>query len=193
MPGVKHKMLDAGFTLVELMLVMALMITLVAFIAPTLGHSFKQRGLDQEATRLLALTEYARDEAVSQGVPTQVWIDQVKGSYGAEAMPGYDGDKQNAGAAPAQGAQGSQAPVVTGVLAKQYSLPDDVHFDTDKSSHTTAEGQTQVIQFDPDGSPTEGTGVASIRIVDKDNVSVQLTLSGDGWGYQITKGDANAR
>ena len=176
----------AAFTLVELILVMAVMITLLAFIAPTLEHSFKQRALDQEALRLLALTEYARDEAVSQGMPTQVWIDPVKGNYGAEAMPGYDADKGDTGIATTQGTPD------TGVRAKQYSLPDDVHFDTAKSTRLTAEGYVQVIQFDPDGAPTASTGINYIRITNKDNGSALLTLSTDGWGYEITKEDPNA-
>ncbi len=179
-----------GFTLLELIIVMAVMVTLLAVIAPTLRNSFRQRGLDDEAVRLLAVTEYARDEAVSQGIPTQVWIDPVKGNYGAEAMPGYDGNKTSAASEPA----GSQAKgaAITGVQAKEYSLPTDEHFDAAKSTHVTAEGYTQVIQFEPDGSPTPATGIDYVRIVDKDNRTASLALTTDGWGYEITK-DANAQ
>jgi Tfp pilus assembly protein FimT len=176
----------AGFTLVELILVMAVMVTILAFIAPMLRNSFKQRGINQEAVRLLALTEYARNEAVSQGVPTQVWIDPAKGNFGAEAMPGYDGDKESAGPGTAQGATD------TAVRVKEYALPADTHFDTLKSTQRTAEGYVQVIEFNPDGTPTTETGIDSIRIVDKDNNSALLTLTTDGWGYEITKEDPHA-
>jgi prepilin-type N-terminal cleavage/methylation domain-containing protein len=175
-----------GFTLVELILVMVVMVTILAFIAPILGRTFKQRGLDQEAVRMLALTEYGRDEAVSQGVPTQVWIDPIKGNFGVEAMPDYQDDKGNSDATATQGSSQGQ------VREKQFSLPADVHFELSSSTHTTAEGYEQVIQFDPDGTPTTGTGIASIRIVDKDNGSSELTLATDGWSYEITKGGQNA-
>jgi Tfp pilus assembly protein FimT len=168
-----------------LVLVMTIMVVMLAFVAPSLRNSFKHRALDQEATRLLALTEYARDEAVSQGIPTQVWIDSTKGNYGAEEVPGFDGDKIDPSAAQVKGAP------VSGVLATEYSLPDDVHFNVAKTSHLTPEGYTQVIQFDPDGSPTPSTGIDSVKIVDKDNNTAMLTLTTDGWGYEIAPEEAN--
>ena len=102
---------SAAFTLVELILVMVVMVTILAFVAPTLGRSFKQRGLDEQAVRMLALTEYGRDEAISEGVPTQVWIDPISGNFGVEAVPGYP-DRE--------------------IRTKQYSLPADVHFELAK-------------------------------------------------------------
>src|ERR1051325_1837454 len=78
-----------GFTLVELILVMALLATLMALAAPSLSRSMRQRNLSQEATRFVALTESARDEAVSQGVPMVVWIDPVGGRFGMGPKTGY--------------------------------------------------------------------------------------------------------
>lgn len=161
----------AAFTLVELILVMIVMVTILAFVAPTLGRTFKQRGLDQQAVQMLALTEYGRNEAISAGVPSEVWIDPIKGNFGVEVVPGYP-DRE--------------------IREKQYALPEDVHFELAKSTNTTAKGYVQAIRFDPDGTPTAGTGIASIRIVDKDNGSSLLTLTTDGWGYEITKGGQNA-
>jgi len=183
----KRTTASAAFTLVELILVMVVMVTILAFIAPTLGRTFKQRGLDQEAVRMLALTEYGRDEAVSQGVPTQVWIDPIKGDFGMEAMPGYQNDKGSSDVTATQGSSQGQ------VHEKQYSLPTDVHFEVAAgSNHTTSKGYVQVIQFDPDGTPATGTGIPSIRIVDKDNGSSELDLTTDGWGYEIIKEGTNA-
>ena len=171
----------------ELILVMALVTLLLGFVAPTMRNSFKQRSLDQEALRLLSVTEYAREEAVSQGIPTQVWLDQQSGSYGAEAVPGYEGDKMDTSLT----SQTAQNTPTTGVLTKEYVLPPELHFDAARTSNATAEGHMQMIQFDPDGSPTASTGITYVHIVNQDNATSTLTLSTDGWGYEITKGNAN--
>ena len=62
-----------------------------------------------------------------------------------------------------------------------------------KSNQLTQEGYVQMIAFDPDGAPTTGTGIASVRIIDKDNNAAQVTLAQDGWGYEFSKEDANAQ
>ena len=54
---------------------MALLCVILGVAAPSLSRSMRQRNLTQEAARLLAATEYARDEAISRGVPMAVWID----------------------------------------------------------------------------------------------------------------------
>lgn len=183
-PGVAR-----AFTLVELLLVMALLVILLAFIAPSLRNSFRQRAVDQEAVRLLAVTEYARNEAVSQGIPTEVWIDPQHGAYGADAVPGYDNDKMDPTTTPTTG--GNSAPI-TGVMAKEYSLPMDAHIEAPGAPHAASNGHSQMIQFDPDGTPTLSTAIDSVRIVDQDNRTSTLTLTTDGWGYEITKEGANA-
>ena len=48
---------------------MALLVTLAAIAVPSLARSMRGHNLDGQADRLLALTEYGRDEAVSQGGP----------------------------------------------------------------------------------------------------------------------------
>jgi len=160
----------AAFTLVELVLVMIVLTTVLAFIAPMLTRSFHQRHLDQEATRLVALTEYGRDEAVSQGVPMVVWVDPEKGDIGLDAATGY---------------------TASDVSKKQYSLNDDLHFEMEKTSLTTKDGRPQLVQFAPDGSP-DLTGIDSIRIVDRFNSAVLVQRTEDGWGYEIAKEGTDA-
>ena len=72
----------AAFTLIELILVMALMLIVIAITAPSLSHFFRGRNLDSEANRFLALTRYARSRAVSEGVPMLLWLDPVQRTYG---------------------------------------------------------------------------------------------------------------
>jgi type II secretion system protein H len=71
-----------GFTLVELILVMALLVVVISLIAPSLSNFFRGRNLDSEARRFLALTRYARSRAVSEGVPMLLWVDPEQRAYG---------------------------------------------------------------------------------------------------------------
>lgn len=78
-----------AFTLIELILVMALLMTVVALVAPRLADFFRGRSLDNEARRLVTLTHYAQSRAVAEGVPMLVWLDEANGRYGLAARPGF--------------------------------------------------------------------------------------------------------
>ena len=78
-----------GFTLIELMLVMAMLLIVLAVAFPSLRNFFRGRNLDSEARRFLSLTRYAQSRAVSEGVPTVLWIDKKQGTYGLQAQTGY--------------------------------------------------------------------------------------------------------
>jgi type II secretion system protein H len=71
-----------GFTLIELILVMSLLVIVIALVAPSLGNFFRGRNLDSESRRFLALTRYARSRAVSEGVPMLLWLDPSQRAYG---------------------------------------------------------------------------------------------------------------
>lgn len=78
-----------AFTLVELMLVMALLTIVISVAAPSLGNFFRGRTLDAEARRLLALTRQGQSRAVSEGVPMILWFDTDERQYGLEEDPSY--------------------------------------------------------------------------------------------------------
>jgi type II secretion system protein H len=165
-----------AFTLVELILVMALLCVILALAAPSLSRSFRERDLTQEATRLLALTEYARDEAVSQGVPMSIWIDPATGHFGAQAMPGYED---------------------AGARGKQFTLIEGLHFDLLGSSPgitkqtapaigTAAIGGNDVAEYLPDGT-LDPSSRTSIRLVDRSNSAIEVEQMKDASGYEIVK------
>jgi type II secretion system protein H len=79
----------AGFTLIELILVMAVIVVMAAVVTPRMADFFRGRALDNEARRFMTLTRYGQNRAVSEGVPMLVWIDEEKRRYGLEAQPGY--------------------------------------------------------------------------------------------------------
>lgn len=79
----------AGFTLIELILVMSILVVVLAVAAPSLSRFFRGRTLDSEATRFLALTRYCQSRAVSEGMPVLLWIDAKQGAYGLQADSSY--------------------------------------------------------------------------------------------------------
>lgn len=86
----------AGFTLIELILVLALLAIVLAVSSPALSRFFKGRGLESEARRFLALTRAAQSRAVSEGVPMVVWLDTKQRNYGLNADKSYVEDDPNA-------------------------------------------------------------------------------------------------
>jgi type II secretion system protein H len=78
-----------GFTLIELILLMALLSIVISLVAPRLAAFFRGRSLDSEARQLLALARHGQSRAVSEGIPMRLWLDTRARTYGLEAEPGY--------------------------------------------------------------------------------------------------------
>jgi prepilin-type N-terminal cleavage/methylation domain-containing protein len=79
----------AAFTLIELILVMAVLAIVLAVSAPALSNFFRGRALDSEARRFVSLTRYGQSRAVSEGVPMILWMKPRLGAYGLQEEPGY--------------------------------------------------------------------------------------------------------
>jgi prepilin-type N-terminal cleavage/methylation domain-containing protein len=84
---------QCAFTLIELVLVMALLVVAVCMVAPRLTNFVRGRALDSEARRLLALTDAGESRAVSEGMPMVLWFNQKQNTCGLEAeTPPKGGD-----------------------------------------------------------------------------------------------------
>jgi type II secretion system protein H len=153
-----------AFTLVELILVMAVLATVMALAAPSLSRSLRNRNLDQEAKRFIALTEYARSEAVSQAVPMIVWIDADGGRFGAEPKAGFTSADNT---------------------KKEYPLNSDVHFDL-TNAPAAQDGLVTAVEFEPDGTP-DPSSMATVQLADRFKNAVAIAKTQDGWGYEIVK------
>lgn len=82
-----------AFTLIELVLVMALLVVAVCMVAPRLSEFIRGRAIDSEARRLLALTDAGESRAVSEGMPMVLWFNQKQNTCGLEAeTPPKGGD-----------------------------------------------------------------------------------------------------
>jgi len=73
----------AGFTLIEMMAVVAIFALLAGFVAPNLAL-LSSRRLQQQAEQISAQLELARQRAVVTGVPHRLAIDLRGGSYWLE-------------------------------------------------------------------------------------------------------------
>ena len=73
----------AAFTLIEMLAVVAIFALLAAFVAPNLGL-ISSRRLQQEAQRISAQLELARQRAIVTGIPHRLAIDLDRGSYWLE-------------------------------------------------------------------------------------------------------------
>ena len=155
-----------GFTLVELIIVMTLLAIVAAIAVPSLSRSMRQRNLDEEATRLLALTEYGRDEAVSQGVPMIVWINAKGQRYGVKPKSGFDSDETR---------------------SREYAMNPDVNVEIDKT--VASGGVVEAMEFAPDGALTTSS-VETVRLVDRAKSAISVARTPDGWSYELVKEQA---
>ena len=82
-----------GFTLIELILVLALLVIITSLAAPAMANFIRGRALDSEARRLMALMHAGQSRAVSEGMPMVLWVDEKQGAYGLQAeTTGQNGD-----------------------------------------------------------------------------------------------------
>jgi type II secretion system protein H len=81
----------SGFTLIELILVLALLVIITSIAVPTMSRFIRGRALDSEAQRMMALMHAAQSRAVSEGAPMMLWLDEKGGAYGFEAETSGEG------------------------------------------------------------------------------------------------------
>jgi prepilin-type N-terminal cleavage/methylation domain-containing protein len=170
-----------AFTLVELILVMALLVMAVSIIMPTMSRFFGARAADSEAKQFMALIHYGQDRAVSEGVTMILWVDSANRAYGLEREPGY----------------GGQDP-----LAVENTLADGLKIDTARStvklpvanSQTgriqtgqVAQGKNRLpaIYFLPDGAVNSAMSVSGVSIQNANDPPVWIALSGSQLSYGI--------
>jgi type II secretion system protein H len=84
---------NRAFTLIELILVLALLVVITSIAAPAVSRFVRGRALDSEARRLSALMHAAQARAVSEGAPMMLWVNAPTGAYGMSAeTSGQNGD-----------------------------------------------------------------------------------------------------
>ena len=153
-----------GFTFIELILVMALLVAMISLSAPMLSSFFRGRTLDGEARRLLALTRAGQSRAVSEGFPMLLWVDAGLRSYGLEQeMPPRDGDGK----------------------AQEFTLDESLRMEVAKSASLPVRGKPlPAIRFLPDGTVDE-VSPTSVSLAGMDESKLWLVLATNRVNYEI--------
>jgi Tfp pilus assembly protein FimT len=177
-----------AFTLIELILVMALLIIAVSMTAPLMARFFRGRTLDSEARRLLALTRHGQSRAVSEGLPMDLWVDVERGSFGLEAEPSYQTTDPKK--VEFQLDTGLQMEIVrSGVSAAAFpqsqTRPASI---ASVPKVLLVRAGLPTIRFLPDGSISE-TSPAMLRLKGRDGESLYLAQSSTRLKYEIRRTD----
>ncbi len=126
-----------AYTLLELVLVLAIIAVTVAAAAPVLSNFARGRRVEEAARQFVALTHWARSQAINDGVTYQLVIDVAAGSWRLNVQDGGANDA------------GSDATFVqaSGPFGRVYTAPEGVEIQTELPM---VNGQ-QAITFDPTG------------------------------------------
>ena len=170
--SVKTRRQDA-FTLIELILVLAVLSTVFALGAPTLTRFFRARTLEDEGQRFLALTRYGQSRAVSEGVPMVLWVNPADSTYGLRIQDGYDAKSQTD--------NGTGRPLGVGKDAR-FQLPDHLQFELEQGGRI--QNRMATICFAPDGSIGE-TGALKVVIRQDDGDMIGIVQSENQLNYVI--------
>jgi type II secretion system protein H len=161
----------SGFTLIELILVMMLIVVMASLVIPRLREFFEGRTLDAEVGRFVSLTHYAQSRAVSEGSPMVIWVDQKTQSYGLQQESGYtDPDGKALNYTVGEGLKISVGRV--GASAPGTKTP---------TSTATRTG----FHFSPDGNVIMATSVADVSIQEGKYKPVLIVPTTNGMGCEV--------
>lgn len=177
-----------AFTLIELILVMAILTVAISLTAPALANFFRGRSLDSEARRLLALTRQGQSRAISEGVPMELWIDAEQSRIGLEAEPSYSETDSNAVVFTVstdiqmelvQGTRGAASAGYRSALSARSRTPSRTAFRAERSDLPR-------IRFNPDGGIDEDSP-EGVRLTAREGGSLIVRRSRTGAHYALEK------
>jgi len=162
-----------AFTLIELILVMALLAIGATLVAPKMASFFRGRALDQEGQRLLALTHLAQSRAVSEGMPIILWFDAKSSTYGLNIQSGYVDTDDHSSSYALDSTVTLETPVIGAIPVSEQQdeklgLTDGIPF----------------IRFNPDGFP-DPVSQQKIVLRQGSDGALQLVPTVNGLGYEI--------
>lgn len=163
--GFRHSDTRGAFTMIELILVLALLVIVTSIAVPPMARFIRGRALDSEAMRLMALMHAAQSRAVSEGAPMMLWVDEKGGAYGISAETvGQNGDAK------------AEELTIDSVLAITVA-------NLGTGARTTF-NNLPAIKFLPDGTIDEDSP-QTLTLADADGFSRQLTETKARTGYEV--------
>jgi prepilin-type N-terminal cleavage/methylation domain-containing protein len=139
-----------GFTLLELIVVMLILSTVLAMAAPSLRGFFGSRQLQDTAAQILALTQFARSQAISEGIIYRLNFNTTQRIYWLTAW------------------RKGNFEVLRTSLGQTYTLPKDMVMELDKLEQDSSD---MYVEFKPEGTVTAGT----IRLIDRGGRTLEVT------------------
>ena len=137
-------------TLLELILVMVILSTVLAMAAPSLRGFFTSRRGDDAAAQILALTQFARSQAISEGIVYRLNFDTRERTYWLTA--------QKAGV----------FETLETEFGKVYTIPKDIELELEDMDQ---KDEDVFLAFTPYGTVTAGT----IRLIDRSGRVLEMS------------------
>lgn len=172
-----------GFTLVELVVVMTLLVTVIALASPSLAGFFRGRAVEAEARRFLSLTRLGQSRAASEGVPMILWVDTAQRTYGLEADSSFTDEDQKA---VEYTLDGNVTAEIGATDAVREAMTSTLSGNTVSSSKHSALPQ---IRFEPDGGINESSP-ENFRLMDRDGGSLWVGLAVNRLNYEVRTQEA---
>ena len=139
-----------GFTLLELILVMLILSTVLAMAAPSLRGFFGSRKTHDEAAQILALTQFARSLAISEGIIYRLNFDTRERTYWLTAQQSGTFEKLKT------------------EFGQVFTFPNDIIAELEDVEKKDDE---MFLEFTPQGTVTAGT----IRLIDRRGLVLEVT------------------
>lgn len=170
----------AAFTLVELIAVMALLVTVIAIASPSLAGFFRGRAVAAEARRMMSLSRLGQSRAAAEGVPMLMWVDLNQRAYGLEADSSFTDTDERA-------VEYTLDSNVSAEIGASESGTQVINANTLFSSgNATSSRHSSLphIRFEPDGSVSDSSP-ETIRLEDRDGGALWVGLSQNRMNYEI--------
>jgi type II secretion system protein H len=154
-----------AFTLIELLLILALLVIITSLAAPAVANFVRGRALDSEGRRLYALIHAGQSRAVSEGMPMVLWVDVKRNTYGLqEETPGKNGDPEE----------------------ETLTLDSTLKIAVQNGTVTTPTtfNNLPAIRFQPDGT-VDMNSPQVLQLTDSAGVSRWLVESSSRTGYEV--------
>ncbi len=155
-----------AFTLIELILVLALLVVITSIAAPAMARFIRGRALDSEARRFAALIHAGQSRAVSEGATMLLWVNEKSGSYGLQAeTSGQNGDAKAE-------ELNVDSTLQIAVVSAGAATPTTFH-------------DLPAIKFSADGT-VDDNSPATFKLTDSAGFARWLVLGKTRMGYEIT-------
>jgi type II secretion system protein H len=162
-----------AFTLIELILVLALLAIVTSLAAPSLSSFFRGRALNSEARQLLSLTHAGQSRAISDGFPTLLWIDSEARAYGLQEEA-----TSQTGAAEAADPK-----------AEEFVFNENLQIEAINASPLSVNGRSlPAIRFLPDGTVDEDSPRV-VRLTAQSGETLWLVQASNRLSYAISDSD----